>query len=83
MEDEMSSLQQQFQHLIDQGLIKPAVNAPHIEPIFIPETQGLRTVYNVGEVLIRDGAVHAELGAGSSGNSIDRRYTSQWSGWIY
>ena len=30
----MTKLAEQFQRLVDNGLIKPAINAPHIEPLY-------------------------------------------------
>jgi hypothetical protein len=58
----MSNLAQQFQELIDRGMVKPAEIAPIFVPFYPIEQIQLRTVYNIGEAMIRNsGVANAKL----------------------
>lgn len=64
----MPTLAEKFQTLIDQGVIVGTPDAPRFEPLFEYGHQPMRTVYNLGEIVIR-GRVHdAELVAGVGRN---------------
>ena len=58
----MTTLAQQFQVLVDDGMVKPSEFAPVFVPLYPIERTQLRTVYNIGEAMIRNGgAVNAKL----------------------
>ena len=70
----MTTLAQQFQKLVDVGMIKPAVFAPVFVPLHNVEKTQLRTVYNIGEAMIRSpGAVDAKLEPSFKRNSREGR----------
>jgi hypothetical protein len=67
----MTTLAQQFQDLVDNGMVKPSEFAPVFVPLYpIAQTQ-LRTVYNIGEAMIRNGgAANAKLEPSSKRNTF-------------
>ena len=71
----MTNLAAQFQELVNQGVLKPSVVAPRFEQMFVPETIKMKTAYNIGEALIRDGEkADAKLESGSQRNPNAERY---------
>ena len=78
----MTFLADEYSKLVQQGLITPAVVAPHFEPLHIPTPQRSRVVYNVGEALIQEEDAHAKLGPSSTRNTINGRAASQSRGWV-
>lgn len=69
----MTSLAKRFQRLVDTGKVNPAVIAPVFVPLHNIDLPQLRTVYSVGEAMIRSsGTVDAKLEPSSKGNSINR-----------
>jgi hypothetical protein len=61
----MTNLAQQFRDLVDSGMVKPSEFAPVFVPLYPIERTQLRTVYNVGEAMIRSsGAADAKLEPG-------------------
>lgn len=68
----MTKLAERFQVLVDAGVLSPAFDAPRIESLFHHRQQPMRTVYDLGEVMIRDGVGNAKLGA-SAGRNPDSR----------
>lgn len=69
----MTTLAAQFQTLVNAGQISPATDAPRIEPFYEPRQVGMRTVYDLGEVMIRGWARDAELDTNSGRNPDTRR----------
>lgn len=69
----MTKLQREYQLLVDQGLLNPAEQAPHFEPLYVVPIQESRIVYNIGEALIREEVARSKLGASSSGDTVDGR----------
>lgn len=69
----MTTLATQFQILVDTGVLTPTENAPRFEPLYRVGHFSMRTVYDLGEVVIRGESRDAKLGAGSRRNTDARR----------
>ena len=72
-EGAMKSLANQFQDLINQGVIVGSADAPRIEPFARHGQVRMRTVYNLGDTMIRERLENAKLDAGSGRNPDARR----------
>jgi hypothetical protein len=72
----MTTLADQFQVLVDTGVVVPSHDAPRFEPLYQPRQPTMRTVYDLGEVMIRDGAGNAKLDASAGRNPDAGRQTT-------
>jgi hypothetical protein len=69
----MTTLAQQFQDLVNNGMVKPSEFAPVFVPLYPIEQTQLRTVYNIGEAMIRNGgAANAKLEPSSKRDNLQK-----------